>query len=168
LKGNLSAVFKMLRDHLMQKHGLEIYLVGDTIEFSNDPGDFYLKPYDAVSRWIGYDGWTEGVCCSEFEANLDALYSKWRQIAKGTGVNFIPVATPGFQSTRPSQKDLPVLPKSPDRFRRQMEICKKYVDETIPMLLASTFNDWAENTTIEPTVEEGFQYLQVMKESVSS
>jgi len=135
----------------------------NVVAFWLKPKEVYVKPYDAVTDWIGYSRSTDE-CCSGFEANLDRLFATWASLAKRSGVGFIPSVSPGFIAKRPEQSQWPVLSKSPDRLRRQIEIGKKYLNKDAPIFLVSTFNDWAENTTIEPTVEEGFSYLQVLKD----
>lgn len=34
------------------------------------------------------------------------------------------------------------------------------------MLFITTFNDWTENTQVEPSVEDGFSYLETIKNAV--
>lgn len=164
LKGDILLTLAGLKKQLMQSYDVNPFLIGDTVGFF-DPKRDYVKPYDAVSRFSAYSE-HQDICCSNFEQKLDELYSRWSSFARSNGVAFVPTATPGFVATRPTQKDWPVLSKSPERFSRQIEVAMKYVDKAVPILLVSTFNDLAENTTVEPTEEEGFQYLQTLKDEL--
>jgi len=78
---------------------------------------------------------------------------------------FIPAAIPGFNKTI-FDPDAPILPRSPNRFRDQLEIAKEYLDDELLVLFVTTFNGWEEETYIEPTKEEKFQYLNVLRNKV--
>jgi adenine C2-methylase RlmN of 23S rRNA A2503 and tRNA A37 len=56
-----------------------------------------------------------------------------------------------------------LLPKSTDRFKKQIEIAKSYIDDNLRTINVTTFNEWHEDTYIEPSVEDTFEYLKVLK-----
>jgi hypothetical protein len=43
-----------------------------------------------------------------------------------------------------------------------------FLDDDIRCLFVTTWNDYAENTNIEPTVQEGYDYLKLLRDAVSS
>ena len=98
LQGDVQSSIGDLRSSVAKDFGLDLFLIGDTMESWVHPDGAHVRPFDAISKWLGYD---HDVCCANYNAYLDDDYSTWNSIAKGLDVCFIPTATPGFHATRP-------------------------------------------------------------------
>ncbi len=74
---------------------------------------------------------------------------------------FIPSATPGFDDTKIThvpRPDMPVLQPSPERYERTCELALKFARGPV---FVSTFNEWYEDSQIEPGSEFGDAYLRI-------
>ena len=169
--GNVTSRIKEVKDSVRKETGFEMFLVGETVMFDSPRND-RVKPYDAITRFGTFynkdpnSDYPGGI--NNNENNLKRLYKKWSSYARQLGVHFIPTAMPGFISIRPSEKNNPVLPKSTKRFADQLKIGMDFLDDDIRCLFVTTWNDYAENTNIEPTVQEGYDYLKLLRDAVSS
>ena len=82
--------------------------------------------------------------------------------------NFIPSITPEFDN-RYSWGDpnsIP-LPRSPELFEKRLKIALKYV-KTSKIVMIGTWNDFFESTTLEPSREYGFIYIELIKKIVGN
>jgi hypothetical protein len=158
--GGVNEAFQQLRNFIRNK-GYELYIVGDEV--------YWQKPtiYPWIERIKFYNGVTSYNMLESpekiinFEDLLEKKYDEWYRVSKNNGVEFIPDALPGYddRAVRPYAQN-PVLPKTPERFRRQLEIGLKYSPK---ILLITSFNEWHEYTNIEPSVEYSFTYLEILK-----
>lgn len=169
--GNVASIIKQIKESVRKETGFDLFLVGETVMFDS-PKYNSIKPYDAVTRFGTFynkdpsSDFPGGI--SNNEDSLRRLYQKWSSYARQLGVHFIPTAMPGFISIRPWEKDKPTLPKSTKRFADQLKIGMEFLDDDIRCLFVTTWNDYAENTNIEPTVQEGYNYLKLLRDAVSS
>ncbi|MCC5997908.1 MAG: glycoside hydrolase family 99-like domain-containing protein [Thermofilum sp.] len=99
-----------------------------------------------------------------FEYNLNNKYDEWLSLCIRAGEGFIPSAIPGFDDRSVTSGNLP-LPRSLDRFKKQLEIAKLHAKDNI--FIVTTFNEWHESTQIEPSREEGMKYLEVLLTSLN-
>lgn len=168
--GNVASVIKQVKESVRKETGFDIFLIGETVMFDS-PSYTLVKPYDAVTRFGTFynkdpsSEYPGGI--NNNEDNLRRLYQRWSSYAHQLGVHFIPTAMPGFISIRPSEKNNPVLPKSTKRFAEQLKIGMDFLDDDIRCLFVTTWNDYAENTNIEPTVQEGYGYLQTLRDTLA-
>jgi hypothetical protein len=160
--GNVKNLLDSLRS-IAKSRGYEPYFIGDPVQFYH-PNSDRVNPWDAVTQFENYSI-TNPSIDRNVEATTDYYYREWSSMAKSLGVNFIPSVLPGFH--RLSNPDWPVLPKSTDRLRNQIDIAMKYLDPRIRLAFITTFNDWTENTQIEPSVEDGFKYLQTLRDTLA-
>jgi len=167
--GNVTSRIKEVKDSVRKETGFDMFLIGETVMFDS-PSYTLVKPYDAVTRFGTFynkdpsSEYPGGI--NNNEDNLRRLYQRWSSYAHQLGVHFIPTAMPGFISIRPSEKNNPVLPKSTKRFADQLKIGIDFLDDDIRCLFVTTWNDYAENTNIEPTVQEGYSYLQTFRNTL--
>jgi hypothetical protein len=83
----------------------------------------------------------------------------------------IPIAMPGFehidQAARTyDPKNLDGIDRNPGKFIQRIQIAKRYMSPELSTLMIVSFNDWFDNSQIEPTNQEGFTYLDTMKENL--
>jgi hypothetical protein len=57
------------------------------------------------------------------------------------------------------------VPRSLEYFKTNLGIAKDFVDKS-KLMKISTWNEWEENTNIEPSTHEGFEYLQTLRDTL--
>jgi hypothetical protein len=95
-------------------------------------------------------------------------YGEWSKYGRQKGFALIPTTSPGYDTTNRYAPDPPmmVMPRSLQDFSGRTRVGLDYLDPKIRTLLITSFNDWYEDTMIEPGKEYGFQYLQVLKDEL--
>jgi len=145
--------------------GYDIYLIGDLVYWQNPNLEVErIKVYNAVTSYNMHTSVQE--ILGIFEKKVAEKYKEWLHETKNLGVGFIPSALPGFNDRAVREGNIP-LPKSTERFKEQLEIAKSYIDKDLRIIAITTFNEWHEYTAIEPSVENGFEYLNILKEVVA-
>lgn len=160
--GNIKGILDTFRE-IAKSRGYDVFFIGDPVQFY-DPSPNRIAPYDAVTQWANYSSTNPGFDRS-VESVTDSYYQQWSTISKRLGVHFVPSVLPGFH--RIANPEWPVLPRSTERLRNQIHVAMKHIDPSLPLALVTTFNDWTENTQVEPSVEEGFSYLQVIRDELA-
>ena len=156
-EGDVEGTLAEMRDS-MQRAGCPLFIIGDVV-YWHSPDRKMLKLYDAVTAYSMYISIPEVL--SDFENKVSWKYGEWSEATNALGVGFIPSAIPGFDDRAIRMGHIP-LPKSTERFRKQLIIARQYTN--INTILITTFNEWHESTNIEPSVKDGFSYLQVLKQ----
>jgi hypothetical protein len=171
--GNLKSFWSELRKH-MRSLGHDPYLIGDEVywhyDWSATPSSASavqrIKSYDAIICYNAYSP-GEDYLLDDFENNVDRLFGEWSRVAWANGLGFIPSALPGIDLRKaPWGGPFKPLERSVDRFRKELNICKKYVDPKLQTLLIF-FNEWNENSGVEPSVQDGFGYLQTLRDTLA-
>ncbi len=162
-KGNVLEVINNLREQI-HNMGYNLYLIGDLVYWQDPRAQSEIervKVYNAITPYNMHT--SVQYILDNFENNVAKKYSEWLSVAEELGVGFIPSALPGFDDTAVRMGNIP-LSKSIDRFKKQMEIARAYMDKDLKMIMISTFNEWHEYTNVEPSIEDGYKYLQIIKE----
>lgn len=160
--GNVSNVIKDLRAQLHRK-GYDVYLIGDLVYWQDPRSPLereHIKLYDAVTSYSMYTNTRE--ILEDFEENVARKYSEWLDVARSLGIGFVPSALPGFDDTVVRAGNM-LLPKSPERFEKQLEIAITYIDRNLNMIILTSFNEWHEYTYIEPSMEDRYAYLEILR-----
>jgi hypothetical protein len=130
------------------------------------------KYFDAISIWAaGYSGEPTELgdkIRSQHTKLLEELYSKWADALRGLTA-LVPSVIPGFDYRKApwGQSDAVPLLRDKERFKMELEIALKYMDEELKMIRIDTWNDWYESTQVEPSIEEGFLFLSVLKKVIN-
>jgi hypothetical protein len=144
-----------------------VYLIADLVYW--DPPFKYhelTKLFDAVSAYNMHIS-NEDVR-NNFIELVDRKYNEWFTESKTSGVNFIPQVFPGFNDTKvPGRENLP-YPRSKEFFENLIRVARKYVDPKLNTMFVTSFNEWYENTQIEPSINYRFEYLQILKYYLTS
>jgi hypothetical protein len=64
-------------------------------------------------------------------------------------------------------KDVVPIDRDPDKFKKRLELAFKYRNNT-GIVWIHEFNNFFEDTQIEPTVEEGFVFLETLRNFLQS
>jgi hypothetical protein len=159
--GDVKGTLDMLRD-VVKGYGYDPFFVGDPVQYL-EPDPDRITPFDAITQWINYSSTSQQID-QEIDTATDSNYDRWSSMAAGMGVGFIPSTVPGFHKI--IDPSWPVLERSTDQFASQIEVAKKYIDPQLNMVFITTFNDWTEDTEVEPGVEDGFSYLQLVRDKL--
>ncbi|AJB42009.1 glycoside hydrolase family 99-like domain-containing protein [Thermofilum sp.] len=158
--------------------GDKLYIIADWFpRIPTMPSDeyfqFVLKKYrgdglrvvDAFTGWIGLH--QVGLNTEEYVNKYEFYYAKqldaWYWFTKDWGKDFIVTVAPGFDNSYSWGGPQVPLPRGADLFKKRLEIALKYLDPRLPILKIDTWNDWGEWSYFEPTVKEGFAYLETLK-----
>lgn len=160
--GQVEAGLQALRDAARQE-GHEVYLIGDEVFWGrvNLP---HLQWLDAVTpynmhgppQYAGYPAQ------SGFFDGVERQYQQYQYLAKRYGNAFIPNAFPGFNDlgVRPEAGHYIIPPRArPDAdadefstFREFLALARSYADPKLNMMTITSFNEWHEDTQVEPAV----------------
>jgi hypothetical protein len=151
-----------------------LFIVGDEIPWIlSSPTQEFLdraKNFDAIGDWAGlYYGTNNNFgrdIISNYEKYLQEAYLKYSNCLKEVDIPLIPSIIPGFDNRLAPWGDptsIP-LPRDPNKFKERVSIALKYMDSRLKMIRIDTWNDWYENTQIEPSSSDGLLYLQILKE----
>ena len=176
MRGLVAKAIRETRESLAAL-GYDPFLIGDeifwgVIQANEDPqaaGKVTSKPqvarirlFDAITSYnlyqeiqLGHRGYP---ATNAFLVDSDALYRRYREVA---GVPIVPGVIPGFndRGTRPDADHFAIPRRwSADAaegslFAEQIErIAKPYADKHLRMVLITSWNEWNEDTAIEPVV----------------
>ena len=147
--------------------GYDVYLIGDQVSHG-DPIDLdRLRLFDAISS--SQDP-LPPISRNHHYTIEDAYseYSRWQTTTKKAGIELIPFAYPGYDDShltdRPEGYGL--VPKSTGFLKSTVKASRKFLD-THRLMGILTFNDWGEDTFIEPSVEDAFKYLRTLRDTLA-
>jgi glycoprotein endo-alpha-1,2-mannosidase len=179
--GLLKDVLDLMRQGVQDACGHDVYIVGDQIFGPVDPDtevssissrepDSPFAMLDAVTNYDVYG--SIGVTLDSFggyleEDEVDHYYQfeqrEWREIAKKQNCDFIPSVAPGYNDlgVRPEANHTPLARSLADPrydeegslFKVALKNARTLVDpKAYNLLMVSSFNQWHEDTQIEPTI----------------
>jgi len=175
LRGNIPKLMFECRENISQKYGIQLFLIGDEIGwlftypeewFEIEGSDIErLKSFDAISDWAGSHDRSKKEYIEKYEKYLDALYREWSDFLRKEKIGFVPSVIPGFDEVYIYYKPYPPpIPKTPYFFKIRLKIALNYLDPDLKMIRIDTWNDFSEWSNVEPTREEGFIFLETLKE----
>jgi hypothetical protein len=107
--------------------------------------------------------------------DIAAIYHNWFERntltfhlgADAIDRDFFPVVAPGYDDTAyPRSEDSPVVEPSPERYARVCEQVRPYLADA-PAVLVTSFNEWYEDTQIEPSEHYGTTYLERTRDGLT-
>lgn len=166
--GDYAAAIKQVRDAVKQE-GFDIFIVADEAYWGSITAP-RARVFDAVTAYNMHTASLVEDDFAGFLTKVDEAYAKWAAFcALPNSPRFIPNVMPGFNDSgvRPEAHNPKLLP-SPERFRSFLELALKYVDPALPMLMVTSFNEWHEDTQIEPSIRFGTAYLDTLRSAVAA
>jgi glycoprotein endo-alpha-1,2-mannosidase len=162
-RGDYAHAIATLRATIKQRYGFDLYLVGDEVDWDGAPDANRIRLFDAITPYTMYSdlqrpGWPDD---TGFLGGVRARYAQFEATAHANGVRFIPNALPGFddRGVRPAAAHYvlpaevaPGLDGSHSLFSRFLDLDASFLDPNVPMLLVTSWNEWHEDTEIEPTI----------------
>mmetsp|Transcript_16720 Transcript_16720/g.25951 ORF Transcript_16720/g.25951 Transcript_16720/m.25951 type:complete len:477 (-) Transcript_16720:15-1445(-) len=147
-------------------NGHDVYIIGDQV-WGNAPGDDY-EPFEILDAVTNYDVY--GNMNRKYYAaqdGVDSYHAKqvaWKNAAKRQNCGFIPSVTPGFNDAAVRDGHIPVSRKLSETsefgtlFKANLANALTILDDaTGSMFLITSFNEWHEDTQIEPVEDNVFQ-----------
>ncbi|TDA37632.1 MAG: hypothetical protein DSO07_12370 [Thermoproteota archaeon] len=173
-QGDFNDTIRELRSRAERK-GYKLYIIGDEVFWQTpDSRILYfdcntstikagpveaekIKIFDAITSYAMLDPTKHS---SDLEQAIDSKFKEWYNVSRQIGVDFIPSVFPG--AFDPNRK-ITIAEKSTKRFLDQLTIARKYLSKP-RILLITSFNEWHENTYLEPSVTDGFIFLEKLKD----
>lgn len=166
--GDLQYAFGRIRDAIREQ-GYELYLIGDEIQYElGDPSvSDHMSYLDAVTRYARHLGPEEVGYPAEsgFLLNFADDFNRKALIAEDLGIAVVPNVSPGINSRGTMTEDGILLNQSPILTRQvepgasntstleeEIRIARTVTDPDLNLLWITSWNEWFEDTQIEPTV----------------
>lgn len=161
-RGDIEAAFDAMRS--ASPDGL--YIIADLIRFGPplDKDIPILEAADAVTSYNMYAPLDD--INDNFVDRATDVYDDWVDPLANANTEFIPVSIPGYDDTELEHvsRDNPPLEASPDLFREFCQKAQPYVTNGANSIFITSFNEWYENTQVEPSGSFGTEYLEVIQD----
>lgn len=158
--GDFTSAIQQARNQMRAISGYDVYLVGDEGLWPN-PNPAHFQPFDAVTDYNCYNPNYEGYPYDNgYFSALNSRYSVWRSAAQSAGKGYIPIVVPGYndRAVRPDA-DHTAFPRQADdtlhdgtTFEVILDMAKDYLTATPNIIQITSFNEWWEDSIIEPTI----------------
>lgn len=152
--GEYARAIHDLRAAIRARYGYDLYLVGDEVDWDSAPQPDHIRLFDAVTGYTMYSpsqtpGRPER---TSYLRRVRGVYRQYKRAADVAGVAFVPDVLPGYndRGVRPAV-DHYALPGGDSLFSKFLELAGGFVDRTRPTLMVTSWNEWHEDTQIEPT-----------------
>lgn len=159
---NAHRLLDIVRQQLAEK-GVNLYIIGD---MGSGPSTAHLNSIqlyslNATTSYLFSDpkeGW------SKVLHDAQTYYPQWLSTANSQGIAFVPNAYPGFNNTLNKDASPPwtVLPCSEYAFKYMLQTALHNTDNNLEIVMITSWNEWKEGTTIEPSVEQDELFLRTV------
>jgi glycoprotein endo-alpha-1,2-mannosidase len=164
----VSAVQQMVAQirQSMSAAGFNVYLIGDEYYPLRAPDPARIGNWDAI---FGYNPYATQAGYSDdngFLALQANMYQQYQAVAQQLGVDFIPSLVPGFndRAVRRTCANNPALARRTNAAATEGSMFAKFLNDLalpyannsqLKMIHITSFNEWHEDTQIEPSVVTG-------------
>lgn len=164
LRGDIEEAF----NEITKKLRVDPYFLAD-IPFGTPPANYEITSAgDAVTTYNPYSA------RPDIESVFHDLYQQGNTVlhlgSDAADVDYVPVVIPGYNDTElpdTQREDNPILSASPDRYEQVCSEVAPHLGEA-PAVLLTSFNEWYENTQIEPNESHGDAYLTLTREKLAT
>ncbi|WP_440991690.1 glycoside hydrolase family 99-like domain-containing protein [Haloarchaeobius baliensis] len=164
LRGDIAAAF----DAVEAEIGVRPYILAD-VAFGGAPG---TSPISDVAD--GYTAYNAYSARQDIESVFHDHYEHGNEVlelgARALDADHVPIVMPGYDDTglpASIREDNPVLSSSPERYERVLEQVSPHLAEA-PAVLLTSFNEWYEDTQVEPDEEFGTAYLEITRDQLAT
>jgi hypothetical protein len=148
-----------LRGSIKSQYGYDPYIVGDDVFGSAAVDNTRAALWDAITDYDVYGTTLQPNGSTSAALNsLGSSFQNWKSAANRIGVGFVPSATPGFNDSavRSGHPAAPrYLPGQAEGSLFESMLAQATVPNIDPsaanMMMITSFNEWHEDTQIEPT-----------------
>jgi hypothetical protein len=125
---------------------------------------------DAFTGWICFHSPSnEESIIENLEQYLPQHIQAWKDFATQRGKYFVFTVSPGFDNSYSWGGPQTPLPRSPQKFKERLSIELSFLGNSYyKEIRVDTWNDFGEWTYVEPSRIEGFDYLFILKEILTS
>jgi len=106
---------------------------------------------------------------SEYSNAYRSIWARWHDIAVSNGLEFVPLVMPGFDNLAYTSlgQDRYIIQRDLNEFISLSRYADNLTTGGLNMILFFTWNDFNESTSIEPSNEYRFSYLEAISSSIS-
>lgn len=159
-KGDVKSALAEAKAAAISRGSNEPFIVGDEVYWQY-PDSVRIGYFDGVTAYNMHTSVPN--IADGFAENVDRQYRLWEKISAQQGTTFIPNILPGFDDTavRP-EANHPVIPRSVELFSKQFNNAQDVASGQSRIVMITSWNEWHEDTSIEPAKEEGTAYCEVL------
>lgn len=159
LSGNYVEAFNRIRNEL-NNIGYDLYLIGDEMHWGN-PSLSHISILDGISPYLMYGFSThQGYPLDVgFYADISRKTLQWEDSCHNVGKDLIPNVHPGFNDRGIRQNTHYASPRQytngaeyGSSFEEYIKVMRTFVDPDLRMIMITSWNEWHEDTQIEPTI----------------
>jgi hypothetical protein len=146
--------------------GFNIFIIGDEYYVGAPPVPAHIGLWDAIFGYDVYGGYAGYSDDNHYLLQHAAMYDQYIAVTQQLGVDFVGSLMPGFnnRATRRECMDIPALARRTSATADEGSMFRSFLrDVVLPHLQTSklkmihitSFNEWREDSEIEPTVMTG-------------
>jgi len=168
-EGTLDMVTSQMRQAAMDNGAHDLYIIGDQVMSSAPSNGRAYEPFDLLDAVTNYDIYgnlrrPSGYAGMNRLNNLAERNRQWREETQRHGdCSFIPAVSPGYNDRGVRyEKNHPALSRKlcetceeGSLFRTSIQKSLDLTDESNRLMMVNSWNEWHEDTQIEPTISIG-------------
>ena len=164
LQGDVAAAM----DEIEAEIGVRPYLLAD-VPFGSAPATYPVS--EEADAFTAYNPYSSR---PDIESVFHEQYEQGNRVlelgAQVVDTDYVPVVMPGFNDTglpASIREDNPILTSTPERYERVLDQVNPHLEDARATLVTS-FNEWHEDTQVEPAEEYGTDYLAALQEGLGT